>query len=234
MALDFSAGYDGRGRVTANLSLFCSLRREPRSGRWRADSRRLATQGVASARVFLDKNLNGRFDAGDRPLTGVGISAGGSPSSTDAEGIALLTGLPTDRQVHLDLAVGSLVDPYWIPTRPAIGLVARPGRVAAVDFPVVASSEIDGTVRLRRGEGLQEVSKVRLQLLDSSGAVVSQAESSFDGFYLFERLLPGCYTLRVDPEQLSRLHLASPPERKIALGGGEVVSGVDFVLAPGP
>ncbi len=75
------------------------------------------------------------------------------------------------------------------------------------------------------------MSKVELQLLDgAAGEVVQEVSSAFDGFYLFERVLPGRYTLRVNPDQLARLHLASPGEREITLGSGEVVSGVDLVI----
>ena len=217
--------------MRADLSLACNLSRAPGSGRWRAHARSVATQGAAAARVFLDNNVNGRFDAGDRPLQGVKLTAGaGSRSETDAGGIAWLTELPADRHADLDLALGSLEDPYWMPQRQGVGLVTRPGRVATIDFPVVSTGEIDGTVRLRRGGELQEVSKVELQLLDPAGEIVQVVTTAFDGFYLFERILPGRYTLRVDPEQVARLHLNAPPEHQLTLASGEVVSGVDLVL----
>jgi hypothetical protein len=117
-----------------------------------------------------------------------------------------------------------------MPQRQGVGLVTRPGRVATIDFPVVSTGEIDGTVRLRRGGELQEVSKVELQLLDPAGEIVQVVTTAFDGFYLFERILPGRYTLRVDPEQVARLHLNAPPEHQLTLASGEVVSGVDLVL----
>jgi hypothetical protein len=102
--------------------------------------------------------------------------------------------------------------------------------VATVDFPVVASWEVDGTVYLRRGDGLAEASRVRLELLDAAGNVSASVETVFDGFYLFERVDPGRYVLRVAPQQAERLGLEVPPERELVVGEGEVLSGVDFVL----
>ena len=231
IAVGVTAGYDDRGSLRVSLSLSYGLSREPRTGRWRAHSRLSPTQGAAAARIFLDHDANGRFDDGDEPLAGVKLSGGvGGRSRTDERGIAWLTGLATDRQSEIDLVLGSLEDPYWIPQREGVGVVARPGRVVAVDFPVMSSGEIDGTVRLRRGGELQEVSKVKLQLTDPTGNVVHEATSAFDGFYLFERVLPGRYNLRVDPEQVERLHLEPLPEQVVTLASGEVVSGVDLVL----
>ena len=67
------------------------------------------------------------------------------------------------------------------------------------------------------------------------GAVVQEAKSQFDGFYLFEKVRPGRYTLRVAAEQLERLRLtAVPADMKVDLRSGEVRSGVDVVLAPVP
>ncbi len=231
-ALSVNGGYDGHSGVRANLSLSCSLSRAPGSRRWRAHSRSLTTQGAAAARVFLDRNADGLFDPEDRPHEGVKLTSGtGSRSETDAGGIAWLTELPADRHADLDLLIGSLEDPYWMPRRQGVGLVPRPGRIAMFDFPVVSTGEIDGTVRLRRGGELQEVSKVALQLLDPDGRILHETETAFDGFYLFERILPGRYSLRIDPQQAARLHLEVPPERQLTLASGEIVTGLDWVLS---
>ncbi len=71
---------------------------------------------------------------------------------------------------------------------------------------------------------------MKLQLLDPDGNIVHEVTSAFDGFYLFDRVLPGRYILRVDPEQVERLRLEAPPEQRVTLDSGEVVSGVDLVL----
>ncbi len=75
------------------------------------------------------------------------------------------------------------------------------------------------------------MARVRLSLWDDKGRVVATAESQFDGFYLFEKVLPGSYFLGADPEQAQRLKLEAPPRREIRLEPGEVKSGLDFRLA---
>ncbi len=236
-ALGGDARYDEQGGWRAGLALTWSLRRDPLSGRWRAGPRPLAAQGMVAARVFLDRDLDGRFGAGDEPLAGVELTAGGGgiPATTDASGIAVLTGLAPHRPVDVGLELGSLEDPYWMPLREGFALVPRPGRTAAVELPVVVSGEVDGTVYLRSGGVPAAVSRVELELLDPAGEVIRKTRSSFDGFYLFDRLPPGRYRLRVAPAQLARLGLVTPPGREVVIGEeGTVVSGIDFILERAP
>ena len=60
---------------------------------------------------------------------------------------------------------------------------------------------------------------------------MQEVETAYDGFYLFESVLPGQYTVRVSPAQLERLDLRSSPPIAVRIGGdGTVVSGVEFTL----
>ena len=102
--------------------------------------------------------------------------------------------------------------------------------IDALDFPVVETGEIDGTVLLKTNDQQRPVSNVNLRLIDSNGTVVEEVKSQFDGFYLFSRVVPGSYILQVDSEQLQRLHLSASHDQKIELGAGEVRDGLQVVL----
>lgn len=225
-------GRDTDGRYEIGLNIFTSLQRA--DGRWRADSRSGTGTSSVLAHVFLDRNGNGRFDGDDEPLPDVRFSSGmgGDVPNTDARGMALLTRLPANQAMSIAIREDSLGNPYWIPLSPVQQIRAQPGQVVALSFPVMQSTEIDGTVYFMKGAERKPASNVSLQLLDRSGAVVRELRTAFDGAYLFDRVRPGDYTLRVAPEQLSRLSLQAPDARSFTLGNGKEVVTVDWVLLP--
>jgi hypothetical protein len=96
-------------------------------------------------------------------------------------------------------------------------VLPRPGSVVKLDFPIYETGEVDGAVEMERGGQRVPLPGIRLQVVDSSGKVVSQALSGYDGSFFVQGVRLGSYTLRADPEQLGRLHLAAVPPQAIAL-----------------
>ncbi len=237
VAIGANASVSDDGRFAAGLTFTFSTGREPRKGSFERSPRGMARSGAASALVFLDRNLDGTLDEGDRPLEGVRFRRR-RDVATDEDGVAFITGLSAYQPTDLVLDPGSLEDPYWVPTRKGVEIVPRPGKTALLDFPVVPTGEIDGIAYLRRGEVVTEVSNVALQLVDQGGKVVAEVKSAFDGFFLFEFVRPGRYRVRVSPEQVARLRLVAPPAQEVTIGvvddEGEIVSGLEFVLERAP
>ena len=69
-----------------------------------------------------------------------------------------------------------------------------------------------------------------MQLLDTNGELVKEVETAYDGFFLFDFVTPGRYTLRVDPDQMARLQLEVPPVRDVVVADGEILNGMDFQI----
>ena len=115
----------------------------------------------------------------------------GQEIETNAEGLALVTGLTVDQPVSLSVDSSSLGDPFWVLQREGAELIPRPGKSTIVNFPVVPTGEVDGTVYLKKGDSEKEVSNVILQLVNNKGETLQEVKSAFDGFYLFTRVLPG-------------------------------------------
>jgi hypothetical protein len=228
-----AGGSPGGHGLSIGLTLSYSLRREPLAGRWQMSSKRMAEEGAATARVFLDRDLDGHFGPGDEPLAGVRFSTEGSVlrGATDGRGVVRLSDLPLYRPVGVGINAGSLDDPLWVPAKEGFRFIPRPGTAPVLDFPVVTSGEIEGTISLHKDQGTTRIANVHLQLLAPDGAVVRDARSEYDGFYLFERVPPGRYNLRVETEQVRLLGLVPPPARAVEIGSeGETVRGVDFLL----
>jgi hypothetical protein len=224
--------YENSKFFSIRLSLSFSLSRQAHSGRWHMDAKKIRNCGAADVRVFLDHNQDGRFSPVDEPLPNIRLRNNGlMTGKTNADGFASITGLPEFMPSNITIDEGSIEDPYLIPAVDGISVLARPGSAARVDYPIVTTGEIDGTVYLDQDSSITPVSNVSLELVDSSGTVVITVKTAFDGFYLFSKVPPGSYLVRVSPSQLSRLGFVEPPHRRIKLeGNATVISGVDFTL----
>ncbi len=215
--INFSFGYDPKGE-----HMF--LKGHP-----------IATSGALSSKVFLDNNHNGVYDTGDEPLKNVSVALDGQPidvAKTDDDGNLLLTDLTPNLPVNIGIADGTLEDPYWLADPEGVQLVPRPGVIATVDFPIIQSGEIDGTVYQRRGDWAGPISDAIVQLVDAKGTVVRTTKSAYDGFYIFEFVRPGAYAIRIDPQQLSRLGIDAPAPKPATIEtNGTIIKSQDFVLS---
>jgi hypothetical protein len=232
--LGFNASYATNHEVTVGLQLFVALGREPRSGAWMVDAQPIAGTGAISARAFVDRNMNGIRDPGEElvPNAGFILNGGGRhPSRTDANGTAFIGRLIPGQYTDIELDPSTLEDPQWKPAVPGVRVLPRPGVVNVVEFPVVATSEIDGTVFLVANGRRRGIGDAQLELVNGDGAVVASVRSSGDGYYLLHQVMPGRYTLRIAPEQAEKLQLQGTLARPITVSvDGDFINGQDFEL----
>lgn len=232
--LGLSASYSSHGTFTAGLQLFLAMGREPRQAKWHFDALPKADSGAASVRVFLDNNGNGVLDAGDELLANVGISVNGNRAQTrtNAAGIAWLDRLPTRENVDIAVDSQTLEDPYWVSQLKGVRLVPRPGTVAEVDFPVIMTSEIDGTVYLVDKTQKRGLGNVVIEVLDLNHQLVKTITTSSDGYYTVPAVTRGVYYLQIAPRQFKQFDFVDPGPRTITvLPDGNFIDGVDFLLA---
>ena len=126
----------------------------------------------------------------------MGLTAGRVPvdAPTDARGEGVIDGLEPWQPVLIGIDASSLPDPMVQPSTPGMVVTPRPGEVAVVELPLVGAGEIDGTLVRSAGASLEGVD---LELLDVEGRVVRTTRSDFDGFFLFESVAYGRYTVRI-------------------------------------
>ena len=195
LAMTASAEAATDGSVAAGLNLAFSLGPSPRGGiQMTAD--KLASSGRAVARVYRDLNNDGVRQANEPFEEGVQVTTGRAPANepTDASGTAVVTGLAPHRPILVGIDTSSLSDPFVQPRGPGIVITPRPGIASVVEIPLVSAGEIDG-VLVRAGGGPLE--GVDLELLDVEGRVVKTVRTDFDGFFLFEGVPYGEYSIRM-------------------------------------
>ena len=238
-ALALSASYSSHRELALGLQLFVALGREPRTGKWFADAVPMAGMGAVSARAFVDRNLNGLREPNEElvPNASFIINSGGRhPTPTADDGTAFMGRLTPGSYADIALDASTLEDPLWKSVRKGVRVLPRPGLVQMLEFPVVSTSEIDGTVYLLDKTGNTDkrgIGDAVVQLVDSQGVVVMSTPSSSDGFYLLRQVMPGRYVLRISPVQATKLALAATLERPIeVMPDGDFISGQDLELKP--
>lgn len=230
-----SLSYETKGGgFGAFLTLSFSLGRDPMSGDFQMDSKRRSGRGAATAFVYHDKNNNQIFDAEDSPLPEVDVVARQARKTrfTNEEGFAHFNDLTAFDPNDIEVDTETLEDPFWAPSADGVAVVPRAGQVNNVEVPIVTTGEIDGTLYTLDSNGVREVvSGVQLEVVAEDGEVVKTVTSEYDGFYLFEKVFPGTYTLRIatdDPHVDSLVEIA-PIEINIGTDG-TISSGNDIII----
>ncbi len=234
----FSGMYGGSKNLGAGIQIFTALGRNPRNGRIMRDWQPMAGMGAVAAKIFVDGNLNGRFDEDEEMVEGAGFTVNGSGRQairTDAKGEALLPRLQPKAFADVALDLGTLDDAQWQPTRPGVRILPRPGKVQTIDFPVVLTAEIDGTIYLTLDGNRRGIGNAKLQLVDANGKIIGETLSASDGYYIMPNVKPGRYQLRIAPEQLTGLKLIADRAPEVTINAkADFVNGVDISLSKAP
>lgn len=232
-AVALTGGVTSRGEFTVGIQIFTSVAREPRRSQWMADAVPAAESGAISARVFIDRNGNGVMDDGEEPVRNIGflVNSSNHPVRTDASGIAYVGHLLGNRNADISVNPATIEDPQLVSLLKGVRVTPRPGNVSQIEFPLVLTGEIDGTVYLEGRGSKRGVGNVLIELVDASGKVVTQTRSGSDGFYVLVEVQPGNYSLRVGEEQLKDLKLAYSGPIQISMSPkGVFLNGQDFSL----
>ena len=232
-----NVGLSHSGGISVGVGLTTAIGHNPESDQWEPTSRPLTSTGQVVPRVFWDKSQDGTFDEEfDEPIEDAGFIIDGSRQNefaTNDDGRAVLTNIRSNEISDVKLERASLYDPFLVPVPEGHSLVARPGTQAHVDFPVVMTGEIDGTIYRSDAGTPRPAANTTVQLLDDDGEVVDEVRTAFDGFYLFDFVEPGIYTVRPLPEEVADRGLELPDEETVEIEtDGTIATGRDFELKP--
>ena len=204
MAVALSAEAASSGDFALGFNLNFSL--DPRHG-LTLSRRPLAEGGMVHAMVFRDLNGNGVLDRGE-PLEKDALITTGSRQAerkTDSSGSVTIGGLTAYQPIPVGIDVTSLDDPMLTPEKALQVVVPRPGIAADVQIGLIGGGSVEGAL-MKSGElGFEGVD---LELVDATGKVAGTARTDFDGFFLFERVAYGRYTLRVTAEAAAAAKIA--------------------------
>jgi len=203
IALTGEAATDGSLAVGLNLNF--SL--DP-AHRFSLSRRPLAQAGEIRALVYRDLNDNGVRDSGEPFEKGAVVTTGTQQADkpTDSSGAALVGGLAPFQPVSVGIDVTSLADPMLVPKKALQVVVPRPGVPAQVEIGLVGGGDVEGALVKSGGNGFEGVD---LELVDTAGTVIAKTRTDYDGFFLFERVAYGSYTIRVTKESAEAVKIST-------------------------
>ena len=226
--MSVSAGFDSQRhdfRVGLNLSF--GLLYDPARGGYRLVRPGASSGGDVAFNAFIDANGDNRREKDESPLPELPLESQGPPVKTDANGRAFLTGLGEGAASRIRIRTESLEEPYAIPPADVIEVSPRPGRVTQVDYGLKPVGEVQ--IRLttqRQGGPRKGVSGLDVQLLTTDNRVAAESRTEYDGTMFIEKIPPGLYTVRLEPDQAKRLgmSLAAPVTVRVPPQGGFVAN----------
>jgi hypothetical protein len=227
MAIALTGEADTHGDVAAGFNLNFSL--DPRHG-FTLSRRPLAQGGMVHATVYRDLNNNGLLDGGEPLEKGALITTGTRQSErkTDSSGSVTIGGLTAYVPLPVGVDVTSLDDPMLVPEKALQVVVPRPGVPAEVQIGLVGGGDVEGAL-IKSGElGFEGVD---LELVNASGKVVGTARTDFDGFFLFDRVAYGGYTLRVSSSSAAAANISPELGVKIEVSGKRPVARLGSIQA---
>ena len=195
VALTAEAASNGSAAIGFNLNFSLDSSRRGLS----LSRQQLASAGAVRATVYRDLNDNGRRDSAEPFEKGALITTGTrlAERMTDSRGSVLVAGLTNYVPVAVGVDTSSLADPSLTPRKALQVVTPRPGIAADVEIGLVGAGDIEGAVVKDGGEGFEGL---ELELVDDAGKVVASTRSDYDGFFLFERVAFGKYSVRISAE----------------------------------
>ncbi len=149
--------------------------------------------------MYRDDNDNGRRDPGEAAEEGAFVTTGSklAENTTNKQGHVLIAGLSPYVPVSVGVDTSSLANPMLAPKKALQVVTPRPGVAARVEIGLVGAGDIEGIVAKDGGEGFEGL---EVELVDANGEVVATTITDFEGFFLFERVAYGGYSIRIAKE----------------------------------
>ncbi len=222
----FDMGWERDHGFGFSINASTSLAPYGPNGQYILSSQSRSDIAPVQSRVFLDADSNGVFNEGDEPLPDTRLLVGGRTSNaeSDKDGVVVAESSFTGKRENISINKDSLSNPYYVPEIEGFSTVLRQGSMPIFDLPVIETGSIDGTIT-STSDG-RPVQGITIQLVNKEGAVVTTTESAYDGYYTFEYVPPGTYTVRVDPSYQVNV----PPETVTVANEDLYPSGIDLQL----
>jgi len=177
-----------------------------------------ARLGQVVAKVSARPPGDGHYEA--VPVPRVRVSLNGIEQRTNAEGEAHFSGVKAG-SYELKVARESLQPPYELVGEEVRSVEVPAGEIVDVEYGATAFGQLEVIAFNDEGNGLTPtyVPVPGLKFFGPDGGV---SASGSDGKIVYSSLLPGPYTVKIDPSHLPAGYTASTMEQTVELGVGDL------------
>lgn len=199
--------YDSNGIYTGFILVNLSMSPKPDRFGLLLNNRPTASTGGVVGRVFEDRNNDGLFGTEDKPLPGVSVFAPQAyrHADTDEHGSAYLMTLRPNKATDIKLDQNTLPDITMRSFHEGNSVRPRAAQWTIIDFPVTSTGEIDGTLYRQSDKQREPQPGMLIELRDANNDLADFKISGQDGFFLFEHVPYGKYTISLAEANRSRL-----------------------------
>jgi len=230
MDYDYNSERDDMNKIGASFEKVVNLK-NPLTPNTAKDPDRGYIDGI----IFIDINGNGKKDADEHPLLGVGARIGNNRVKTDKDGIFHLSNVSPYRKHKMiyDYS-GTMVDPT-LRTDDSQEIQIIPASGRKVDVGLVPLSMIMGSIYLPDIEN-KKINKffsyVEI-IIEKDGKYYDSIIPEYDGFFVIQDLKPGRYSLRLNYLGSEKISLEKDILEVVVRGGetGDFYDGIDFKVS---
>jgi hypothetical protein len=189
-----------------------------------------ANSGNIRLRMFEDLNRDGKLSKDEPLLKGgkaIALQAN-RRGQTDDNGNLWLENVRAWIPTDIEYDIGSITSAEVKYAGKPFSTIVHPGSTTAINLPFLRVGEIEGSAFFLHPDKSKTVAANKiLRLIDQNGEVADKQRSSYDGYFLFQGVLPGKYSIQIDGS-----NYVQPPAYINITEEGNVVSGVELVLQP--
>jgi hypothetical protein len=166
-------------------------------------------------RPFIDLNGDGKWEQGEPLVQGVQFHnlLRGAASSPTGDGMDVVSGLTPNLANRISLDEKTLTDLSLSPEKKQIVVMGKSGVNGPVDYPFSKTGGVSGALFYIGADGIETpFQNVHMVLLDASGKQVADTYSETDGYFGFESLRIGVYTISFPPSEELKQHYTGKAE----------------------
>lgn len=192
------------------------------------------SSGTLDLFTFIDNNKNAKYDEYDEPLANVyfGSAPQWDNTPTGKNGTAYLSGVTANNLTRVYFDTQETKSPQLAPVFDDFRFYTHAGGVVSLDIPFNYNTAVEGYIVHKTKENAF-LGFIPLQLLDKKGRVVAEMNTDRDGYYSFDNVWSGHYTLIIEPSYLETKGITTMPSSQhlYLTGKDEYIALDNFVIS---